>query len=137
MINDFLSGTFTRIDNQTNFLDKKSKTQQSQKKVEIEEKNYGLYRNDSLDFSGSIDMSESIAASEMTFVLLNGQKVPQPKKKTVGGAATFNFEIPSWAKGIDIDCSVFIKQPVNFSDYFVNKIGIAKRHRESGFEDDN
>ena len=133
LIYDYLSETFTRIDHETNFLDKKSKTQQSRKKVEIEDRPYGNHQMDasSIDGDASVtgSIAHSIANSEMTHSTMNSNRLLMSKKKTIGGASTYNYVVPDWAKGVEVDYSVFVKQPVNFSDYFVNKEGIAKRHR--------
>ncbi|EDR23995.1 hypothetical protein EDI_187230 [Entamoeba dispar SAW760] len=120
---DMLCETLTRIDETTDILDKKTKALQSSKKVEVPE---GTFNNNEIEMDSESNGGDNI--SEQTFITLNGKKVLNPKKKTIGGATSNKFVVPQWAKGIECDFTVFVKQPINFSDYFLCKESLHKKH---------
>ncbi|KAL7715636.1 AB hydrolase-1 domain-containing protein [Entamoeba marina] len=106
---DLLCETFSRIDNSTNLLDKKTKSLQSTKKVEVPDVTIIQQAAD----------NDGVSISEKTIITVGDKRIRNPNKtKTVGGATSNKFVVPKWAENVEIDFSVFIKQPINFSDYF-------------------
>ncbi|KAL7718432.1 AB hydrolase-1 domain-containing protein [Entamoeba marina] len=108
---DLLCETFSRIDASTDLLDKKK---------------LNLYKVIKNTIQQSAD-DEGVSASERTVTTIGDRKAQSiSKTKTVAGGTSNKFVVPKWAQGVEVDFSVFVKKPINFSDYFQRKEQMKK-----------
>ncbi|ELP92276.1 hypothetical protein EIN_119100 [Entamoeba invadens IP1] len=95
---EILSQILTRVDKQTNILDKRTKAIQSAKKVELPETVVNNDQGVEMDSEGV----GSVASTEQTFISVSGMKMLNPRKKTVIGTVN-KYVLPKWAKGTECD----------------------------------